>query len=174
MARPTPEQLMKALTGGDRPSKLYAVVDCARDPAIYEALQGLEAQKTCLYAGALSEELERSAPHLAQVEPDSPFLATFFEQGWGQSWGIFARSEATLEELRKHFRRFLEVETDDGRQIYFRYYDPRVFRLYLPTCTSEDAAIVFGPVVDYVMESEDGAEVLRFENKVVQTSIELE
>jgi hypothetical protein len=39
----------------------------------------------------------------------------------------------------------------------FRYYDPRVLRSYLPTCTPEELAQVFGPIHSFVMESAEGA-----------------
>ena len=35
-----------------------------------------------------------------------------------------------VDELRRHLRRFLLVKDESGRQLYFRYYDPRVLRLY--------------------------------------------
>jgi hypothetical protein len=45
----------------------------------------------------------------------------------------------------------------------FRYYDPRVLRTYLPTCSQQDLGEFFGPVLNYVVEGEDPAELLRFQ-----------
>lgn len=54
--------------------------------------------------------------------------------------------------LRRHFRRFLRVTDEQGQPLMFRYYDPRVLRVYLPTCTAEELALVFGPVSAYLIE----------------------
>ena len=54
--------------------------------------------------------------------------------------------DATLEELRRHFRKFLKVEDPKGKSLIFRYYDPRVLRVYLPTCNAMELQTVFGPV----------------------------
>ncbi len=37
----------------------------------------------------------------------------------------------------------------------FRYSDPRILRVYLPTCLPDELEQMFGPVTAYVMESED-------------------
>ena len=49
----------------------------------------------------------------------------------------------------------------EGRLLLFRYYDPRVFRAYLPTCNTEEADAVFGPVQTYIMEDENSDTLLR-------------
>ena len=40
------------------------------------------------------------------------------------------------------------------RDRYFRYYDPRVLRVYLPTCNARELQTVFGPVLRYLVEDE--------------------
>ena len=47
----------------------------------------------------------------------------------------------------------------------FRYYDPRVLSLYLPTCNAEEVTSLFGPVSRFLMESDGVKAVLMFENK---------
>ncbi len=46
--------------------------------------------------------------------------------------------------------------------LYFRYYDPRVMRVYLPTCNAQELAAMFGPIQFYVLEGEKPEEMLRF------------
>jgi hypothetical protein len=65
--------------------------------------------------------------------------------------------------MRKHFRRFLTVHDSDGKPLLFRYYDPRVLRVYLPTCTAEELQTIFGPVLCFLQEGENPAELLRFQ-----------
>ncbi len=44
----------------------------------------------------------------------------------------------------------------------FRYYDPRVLRVYLPTCLAPELRTVFGPVRRFLLESEDPALMLEY------------
>ena len=54
-----------------------------------------------------------------------------------------------------HLRTFLKVYGPDLTPLYFRYYDPRVLRTYLPTCNEQEMRTVFGPVLRYIVEDED-------------------
>ena len=54
------------------------------------------------------------------------------------------------------------VLTEDGKTLYFRFYDPRVLRMFLPTCAPEQLAEFFGPVESFYVEDEDPARALRF------------
>ena len=81
--------------------------------------------------------------------------------GWGKSWGIFVRIEDSSN-LRYHLRTFLRVRDESGRNLLFRYYDPRVLRSYLPTCRADELKTVFGPIDTYIAESEDGQSLIEF------------
>ena len=67
-----------------------------------------------------------------------------------------------LDALRHHFRQFSMVELPDRKQVYFRFYDPRVLRVFLPTCTAEETKQFFGPVKHYRMEDENPEMLLEF------------
>jgi hypothetical protein len=56
--------------------------------------------------------------------------------------------------LRNHFRSFLRVPDETGRSLYFRYYDPRVRRDFLPESNSDELKTVFGPVISFLVEGE--------------------
>ncbi|RMG17056.1 MAG: DUF4123 domain-containing protein [Planctomycetota bacterium] len=143
--------------------RLYALLDGARHPDVYLEVRGAANEALCLYSGKLSQELEAAAPWLVALEPADPFCDFLARAGYGESWGVFLLSGASLKELRKHFRRFLLVQREDGSQRYFRYYDPRVLRVYLPTCTSEELDFVFGPVDRFFVEGrQPGDDVLVF------------
>jgi hypothetical protein len=89
--------------------------------------------------------------------------------GWGNSWGIFLVSSTSLETLRRHFRRFLLVRDGAGNELYFRFYDPRVLRTFLPTCTGAETKRLFGPVGIYLMEAENGEAVSFFSRRTAGT-----
>ena len=44
----------------------------------------------------------------------------------------------------------------DGTPLYFRYYDPRVLRIFLPTCSAAQLKQMFGPVDAFLAESDAG------------------
>ena len=144
---------------------LFAILDSARAEVVPAKLEQSEAESVSLYKGEPEESLAHVAPYLVQLDPEGELLTWVSEQGWGDSWGVFLTSEASLEDLRQHFRRFLMVKDDEGKRLYFRFYDPRVLRTYLPTCAADEIKLFFGPVVSYLLESEDGEQLLRYSLK---------
>ena len=49
----------------------------------------------------------------------------------------------------------------DFQPLYFRYYDPRVLRVYLPTCDADELRTLFGPISRLLCEDEEGG-LLKF------------
>jgi len=141
---------------------VYAVLDGASVPDLLEHLCRCQPEYECLYRGDLKPDLAHVAPYLVRLEPESETTGWVLEQGWGHHWGIFATSPADLRAMRRHFRTFLIVHDSDGKPLYFRYYDPRVLRVYLPTCNAEELATVFGPVACYLLEDAEPSAALRF------------
>lgn len=146
--------IREVLRAGALDRSLYAIVDCARDPAVFDALGEPALEVRCLYSGALPDELARAAPYLVRLGAASAFTDVFRE-AWGRSWGILVRASADIDELRRHFMKLNVVRGPDGRRLLFRYYDPRVLRVFLPTCDREQLAETFGPVQELVVEGED-------------------
>jgi hypothetical protein len=142
--------------------RTYALVDAARDPSIYPAVLGADCPWLSLYRGDAAARMAIVAPYLVLLDRKSRFTQWLLRGGWGKSYGVFLMATTSMELLRNHFRRFVMVQLPDGRSVYFRFYDPRVLRVYLPTCTPEEQAAMFGPVEKYVMENEEG-DVVEFE-----------
>jgi hypothetical protein len=97
-----------------------------------------------------------------RIPEKSPLLQKLVQQAWAKSWGVFLTCDQPLKDLRTHFRKLLMVKLPDGKQVNFRYYDPRVLRLFLPTCTVDEIAQFFGPVKQFLLESEDPKLAVRF------------
>ncbi len=151
------QRLIEALwPKGSSSVEVWTILDAARDPKIYGAVEGTFLEKCCLFSGDLPWQLQMTAPYLVQLRSDDRLTRFISEHGFGQAWGIFFRSDAGIKTLRRHFRGFLRVKDQRGRRLLFRYYDPRVMRLYLPTCTRSELETVFGPVREYLLEDEDG------------------
>lgn len=155
---------------GKVPDAVYAIVDGARDPHLRPMITSSGLPHACLFTGTLAPELAAAAPHLVELGRRSSFTRDLLRLGWGKSFGIFLAAPASLETLRRHFRRFLRVADERGQTLYFRYYDPRVLRPYLPTCDAGELATVFGPVTRYMVEDADPSQILEYRRAGPQLS----
>jgi hypothetical protein len=135
------------------PGALYAVLDGARDRGVRAVAQGQLAR--CLYRGPMPRALADAAPCQVRLLPRHECTERYFKLGWRQSWGIVLAHTGTASTLYRHLRRFLRVRADDGRILAFRYYDPRVLRIYLPTCTPGELQRLFGPISAIAIEADE-------------------
>jgi pSer/pThr/pTyr-binding forkhead associated (FHA) protein len=155
---------------------LYAVLDAARDVKIFALLLQSNEEYQSLYEGSKGAKLTLVAPYLVRLKRDSLLLEKLVREGWGESWGVYLTCGSEFQQVRRHLRHFLEVTLPERKQVYFRYYDPRVLRLYLPTCTFEETDYFFGPIQSYLMEDEDPDTLLQFSNRghgAVKTVVKL-
>lgn len=152
--------------------KVYALVDAARSETIYPKIMGAKVKSACLHRGKMAEELAWVAPYLVQLGCEDTFTKWLFENGWGKSWGVIVNSSSSFSEIKRHFQTFLTVYDEDGKSYFFRFYDPRVFRAYLPTCNEKELEIVYGPVTRFHMEGEKENQLIEYicskEFKLVQ------
>lgn len=147
----------------DAKLNVFAVLDGASIPELVGKLHTYEPDHWCLYRGKLDPDMAEVAPYLVSLRKrEDVFTRWVLDEGWGRHWGVFALSGTDLRKLRQHFRRFLMVENQEGKSVYFRYYDPRVLRVFLPTCNAEETSVLFGPVAWYALEAEDPGTLLRF------------
>jgi hypothetical protein len=143
--------------------RVFALLDAARDEQIYPALLKADCEWVCLYRGDTAVTMAEVAPYLVQLDSHARFTSWLLEKGWGNSWGLFLHTTVAIERLQAHFRRLVMAQLPDGKMVYFRFYDPRVMRAYLPTCTPEEREAMFGPVERFIVEPQDGEEMLVFE-----------
>ncbi|MEM7684363.1 MAG: DUF4123 domain-containing protein [Pseudomonadota bacterium] len=104
-----------------------------------------------LFEGKAAKELADTAPYLIDVslpgqeeEADHAipvFHRDFFGQHWGRSTGVFLRSPAPMELVRKHLRRFTRIVLPNGNWAYFRFFDPRVATSYFPAIAQKPEKI---------------------------------
>ncbi len=153
---------------GETDSSVYAVLDGAAIPDLLEMFEEYEPVRVCLLRGMEDPELAETAPYLVQLEVDTPFTEKVLADGFGEHWGIFVivPEETPFLELRKHFRELVRVCLPDGDITLFRFYDPRVCNVFLPTCDQEQLREFFGPVGRYLAEnksaSEDPSELIEY------------
>ena len=152
----TPEKLFEGLLT-EEGEELGAILDGASVPGLLARLQSEPALEVeCLFRGELDSGMAEAAPYLVKLEPGSEFAQWVVGTGWGQHWGTFVTSRQGFLKLRHHLRALTLVYRRDGTPLYFRYYDPRVLRIFLPTCSPAQLRQMFGPVDAFLAESEAG------------------
>lgn len=140
----------------------FLLFDAAKAEQMLFEAQEKNADNRSLYLGTAQEELYGVAPYLFSLKEKTEFLSWFFEQGWNNHWGVMLQTDAPFEEVFKHFRKFLMVKTEGGEQLYFRFYDPRVLRIFLPTCDRNQLSEFFGPIKSFITEDENPGNLLVF------------
>ncbi len=156
-------------TGPGRP---YAIVDAARTRRVLRLVKDCGERAAILYEGRIAPEIAEVAPYLIPAERGSGVAEDVAAAGWGDAWGVFCNTRATPDELRRHLRKFLTVRTETGKKLLFRFYDPRVLRAYLPTCTPAELQAFFGPVERFVCEADDARFALVHRREGEQLKIE--
>lgn len=154
----------RRVPAGTPGESLFAVLDAARDETIFATLYARQAELwvRSLYQGETAARLAEVAPYLVRLDAGSWVERWVLESGWGHAWGILLWSAETPDRLRRHFRKLTVVTMDDGERWLFRFYDPRVLRVFLPTCDAEQLGQVFGPVRAYCLEDESPETCVEF------------
>jgi hypothetical protein len=139
-----------------------ALIDGARGAPARRLMRTSGLRFQSLYEGEAGEDLAPFGPYLVAMPPDEAGLARWIAEAWGKSFGVYLTCAEPFDAVRRHLRRFLVVELDRGRKVYFRFYDPRVLRVFLPACTYDEWVQFFGPIDAYIAESEDARAALLF------------
>jgi len=144
--------------------RLYAVVDPAREPQVLEWLGGSGLPFQCLFQGEKAKSLAEEAPYLLHFGNDVDALRSLVEAHHDSATVIYLVSDAPFYAVRRHLRRIQIVRTEDDQSVFFRYYDPRVARVFLPTCDDEQIRWMFGDVVErWLCETEEEAHLLEMQ-----------
>lgn len=152
--------------------RLFAVVDAARDTELaFTARDRFGLKLRTLFVGDLAQHLDHVAPHLIGLKRNSGFLDLWAEH-LDRSPGILLLTEATADELWAHLRKIFIISDENGEEFSFRYYDPRVLRPYLPTCTKSEAREFFGPIRRIMVGAEQSGRMLSCEPGETGVNIE--
>jgi hypothetical protein len=153
--------------------KTFLILDAARCGS--EQID--EAKALCNQAAGIilplaSNELylEGVAPHLFQ--PENVLKEWYAENGWGDAWGVFFQTEASYETCLLHFQQIVILKDTRGSR-YFRFYDPRVLKTFLPAADKNKLSAFFGPVEKFIAEGDTKETAVTFTNQqgVLQQSI---
>lgn len=110
--------------------RTYAILDAGVLQGLPEMLDASGLEFGCLYDGALAEELRDFAPYLVALKSDDPLTRRLLTDGtastawWPYDYGLFAISNAGFAEIRRHFRKFTSVQSEQaGQRVYLRFWN---------------------------------------------------
>jgi hypothetical protein len=147
----------------DEPRDVFAVLDGARVRKLPGYLMEQETEFGCLFAEENDPVMLTRAPYLARVREKSGLLNWLLEDGWGRDWGIYVMAEpgTDIEGLLRDLRELQHARLPDRRVVLFRFFDPRVWRPFYPTCDATQLRLLFGRSIRaFACESEGGDAVL--------------
>ena len=153
-------------------TKTYCVLDGAAIDGLPKALYEHDPLHECLMRGDLGPDMIHVAPYVSFMIEDDKFTNWVFEHALGRNAVIFINTRFSITEMRNHLRSLMTVHDEDGNPMLFRFYDPRVFRKFLPTCDSGQLETFFGKIDAFFVESEDGTELIRY--RIHEGSLEIE
>ena len=147
------EFLLKQAESDD--SKLYAIVDSARNEEVFRYLILGNVKYKSLFEGTMDVQSFVVSGFLVECKKESLLFQWLTTEAWGDSSCIFFTGKSSFEELFSHFQQFNRVKLEDDKVVLFRYYDPRVFRTLLPDYNEIELDTFFGDVLSFYVESED-------------------
>lgn len=161
------KRLWSLLSSGDDPNEtphdLFALLDGAVVRQLPDFFEDEEVEHAPLLPPASDEPEDITrATYLARIEADSATADWIASSGWGKHWGIFIAAPAgtDFDDMLRHLREMAQVRLPDGRIVFFRFYDPRVWRTFLPSCDMPQQQHLFSLPVIYGCETDDGTALI--------------
>lgn len=152
---PAQEKALEALSAEVEKGTLFAILDAARSERVRFLLAEAVDEYRSLQDGLEAYTMAEVAPYVVHLQKDSHLLGRLVEEGWGQSWGVYLTSNAPFRDIRAHLQQLLFVKTkEDDRLLQFRFYDPRVLRIFLPTCTVRQMSEIYKGIDRFLCEDE--------------------
>jgi hypothetical protein len=174
-SKPSAYELHQYLEHRKKPGEtLYAVVDAAQDYRLAVGARDILGEPLRPLFSNAPHFMTRMGPYLVRIKCTNryPEYMKLWTDQLGGNRGILFFSKAWPKTLRQHLRTLFKVYDEEGEMFYFRFYDPRVLRAYLPTCTIKECREFFGPMRSIFAEGLDSAQVNHYQ--VGQSAIHLE
>lgn len=141
----------------------YAILDGASVPGALTTLDKMGVTYDCLYLGRLEPEVAAVAPYLVKLDEDGQLFDWLTGEDAPDHWGTYLSGVPQLQMIRRQLRKCTYVMLPEGKKYYFRYYDPRVLREFLPMADEEQKHHLFGDAIRaYYADSEKPGEYHEF------------
>jgi len=126
--------------------KLYAVLDACDEPIVLQIVADLGGSAVSLYHGKAAQDYASFAPYLVSLNELT--LQTIQTELAASAWGFVAGTTAdkTLADVRRHFRQYLKVRSPEGKELFFRFYDPRFLPTFLQSLEEQELMNFLGPL----------------------------
>jgi hypothetical protein len=130
-AKAAPDRLADLMFSQDG-QLAYALIDAAGVPNLARRLDRERIPSRCLFSNEVAEELGDVAPYLVRLPPDAKFTRDLFTQTQDQNESHYYRSDAAilllsdagLDAVWSHLRKYTRMVDDFGKSFYFRFWDP--------------------------------------------------
>lgn len=142
---------------------LYALVDSARNDEVFKFLLTDDINYRSLFDGKMDIKFFGVSGFLVECKKDSILFNWLTREAWGKSCAVFFTSRASFKDVLKHLQKLNRVYLEEDDIVYFRYYDPRVLCVYLPTCNNKEIKTFFGEIESFFVESENPEVLTEFE-----------
>lgn len=136
-------------------SNVYAVIDGAACPDLRFKIYDWEPQSVCLWSGELEPDMQEVAPYMVLLDRDSTFTDWLIAQGWNNNWNIFVNSELDFKAFKKQIRKLLLVKSPEGQNMVFRFYDPRVFKVFKENWSKKQIETLFLSINSFIYQLND-------------------
>lgn len=153
----TPDELYIRLFGPMRsgmkqnpapPSYTYAILDAAKVTNLPELLEEAGLEYRCFFKGELYKNLKNIAPWIVKLEDGNKFTRNLFTSSdspwhvWDNEPGIYMRSPGSLDDMWRHFRKFVHLQDTNGKWFYFRFWDREAQHALLNACRARNSEIL--------------------------------
>lgn len=153
-----PQTAQQEKNQADKGLITYAILSAAKNEQLWMQLQACSPEYRCLYNGADTIALAEVAPYLVKLEPRHAFTEWALHHCYGDHCGGFLHSEQDIDSLAEHYMHYARTIAFIGgqdREVYFNFYDPRVFPGYIKTRTKEKFQQFFKSIHCWWTEDED-------------------
>ncbi|TKW62991.1 MAG: DUF4123 domain-containing protein [Paracoccus denitrificans] len=139
------EPLFHGFDGVEGMPSTYAILDASKIEDLPDLLKRSGLEHRCLFKGEAALEMGHVAPWIVGLVPENRFVRRLFTGGgppfglWHPEAGIFCRSTASLDDLWRHFRKFVRLKAESGKWFYFRFWEPRL----LPVLCERSHPVLF-------------------------------
>lgn len=110
-----------------------------------------------LYLNTAYETIVECGPMLVETTTNVT-LQKIFKEEWHSDSGIWLESDSSDVELVEHLRSLVHVKLESGITALFRYYDPRITRLWLTTMDTLQRDHILGPIALIRLPSDENSD----------------
>jgi hypothetical protein len=127
-------------------ARVHAMVDASVVPGLQQRIDQADVLGwDRLQRGDLSAERAARASFVVALKTQSPFTDWLLGAAASEfpHWGVLFAGSATLQQVREHGRGLNEVELPDGQRRAWRWWDPQLLELLVPTLSASQLDAFF-------------------------------